>query len=258
MSATSAILTRTFSLIPKANGKARVYEELMERMLVFRDLENTFINMLTAALRNGRLDVSSFSGESKTHVKGAIYNELKLNEIYTSQPAPIQLKERMLRCAIQYPCFVVREWLVRTHYLSVIITHSPRHAVIFLQGNQLSHAAMKQLSQALSKDVFGNRVSLSCHYIQNMVGQARNLFLANSSLKSVLNTRIKEILSSSVVINSLVETVLHSFTRKQKKKRARLPPSEILSYFSKVYVFQVKRKSRWSQARGEKLRPQEV
>lgn len=252
MSSPSIILTRTFSLIPQAPGKTGAYKELMERMLAFRDLQNTYIEVLVTALRDGQLKIPDFSGESKAHVKGHIYNQLKLNEIYMSHPAAITLKERMLRCAIQYPYFTVREWLVRTHYLLVIlqelvglITHSPRHAVSFLKGDQPSHAVMKQLSQALSKNVFGTRVSLSYHYIQNLMGQARNLFLANSSLEAVLCARIKEILNNSEDIDSFTGKVLPSFTRKRNGKHVKLPASELLPYFSKRYVSQVKRKSSW-------------
>ena len=252
MNAQSNILTRTFSLIPYSSGKTYIYKAVRERMLVFRDLENIFIDILVATLQDGQLKIPDFSGESKAHVKGRIYNELKLNEIYTSHPATITLKERMLRCAIQYPYFTVREWLVRRHYLSEIlqklvelIRHSSRHAVRFSQGTHSSHAVMKRLSQALSEDVFGTRVSLSYHYIQNLMGQARNLFFANSSLESVLCARIKEILNNSAVIDSFTDTVLQSFTRKRKGTRVKLPASELLSYFCKRYMAQVKRKSSW-------------
>ena len=252
MSSSSIILTRTFSLIPHAPGKKGAYKELMERMLAFRDLQNTYIEVLVTALQNGQLKILDFSGESKSHVKGHIYNKLKLNEIYTSHPAVITLKERMLRCAIQYPYFAVREWLVRTHYLSVIlqelvglIAHSPRHAVSFLKGNQSSHAVMKQLLRALNENIFGTRVSLSYDYIQNLMGQARNLFLANSSLEAVLCARIKEVLNNSKDIDSFTGKVLSSFTWKRNEKRVRLPALEFLPYFSKIYVSQVKRKSSW-------------
>jgi len=260
MSPPSIILTRMFSLMPRAPGKTGVYKELMDRMLAFRDLQNTYIEVLVKALRDGQLKIPDFSGESKAHLKGHIYNELNLNEIYTSHPAVMTLKERMLRCAIQYPYFTVREWLVRVHYLSVIlqelvelIAHSPRHAVIFLKGDQPSHAVIKQLSRALSENVFGTRVSLSYHYIQNLIGQARNLFLANSSLEAVLCVRIKEILNNSADIDSFTGKVLPSFTRKRNGKCVKLPASELLPYFYKRYVSQVKRKSSWSAKYVEKL-----
>jgi len=259
MSTPSIILTRTFSLIPHAPGKTGAYKELMERMLAFRDLQNTYIEVLVTALRDGQLKILDFSGESKAHVKGHIYNELTLNEIYMSHPATITLKERMLRCAIQYPYFIVREWLVRTHYLMVIlqelvglIAHSSRHAVSFLKGDQPSHAIIKQLSQALSENIFGTRVSLSYDYIQNLMGQARNLFFANSSLEAVLCARIKEILNKSEDIDSFTGKVLPSFTQKRNGKRVKLPASELLPYFSKIYVSQVKRKSSWHAKNVEK------
>jgi IS605 OrfB family transposase len=238
--------------MPQASRKTGVYKDLMERMLAFRNLQNTYIKVLVTALQDGQLKIPDFSGESKAHVKGRIYNELNLNAIYLSHPAAITLKERMLRCAIHYPYFTVREWLVRSHYLSVIlqelvrlITHSPRLAVSFLKSNQPSHAIMKLLSRALSENVFGTRVSLSYDYIQNLMGQARNLFLANSSLEVLLCPRIKEILNNSAVIDSFTGNILRSFTRKRNGRRVKLPVPELLSYFSKIYVSQVKRKSSW-------------
>ena len=221
-------------------------------MIAFRTLENTYIDSLIGALQEGRLKVGDFSGESKSHIKGHIYNELKLNEIYTTHPAKVELKERMRRCATQYPYFAVREGLVRSHYLSIIFNHlsgqlksSPRQAARFLQGKNLSHARIKRLSSILDKDVFGTQVSLSFFYIQNLVGQARNLFLATSSLESALRTRIQELLTESEQIRNFIDLILSSFTRKRNGKKKALPAGEVLQYFFARYMAQVKRKSTW-------------
>lgn len=42
--------TRTFSLIPKSLDKKKIYKEIQNYLVKFRDLENIFVNTLVIAL----------------------------------------------------------------------------------------------------------------------------------------------------------------------------------------------------------------
>lgn len=252
MTTLTKTITRTVSLIPCASDKNDSYQVIKERMVAFRNLENTYIDVLLTSLKNGQLDLSDFSGESKAHVKRYMYNKLKLNEIYSTHPAKITLKERMLRCAIQYPYFAVREWLVRTHYLSVIIkefieliSSSPSHALRFLHGGIMSNSVMKRLSGVLGKNCFGKTSILSYFYITNLIGQVRNLFISSTRLEPILNARLTSVMENPMLVEEIIENALNSFTQKKKGKVEKIPNSELLEYFFKRYVTQVKRQSTW-------------
>lgn len=252
MSTRDKIITRTVSLHPSRPGKNRTYEYIKKAMLAFRKLENRYINVLMAALGDGRLQVSSFSGESKAHIKREIYNRLQLNEIYSSGESGLLLKERMRRCALQYPYFAVREWLVRRQYLSDIlevlievISESPRHCARFFHGGRLSYAVMKRISSALQTNCFGQYTPVQYFYIENLLGQVRNLFLNTSSLESVLSPRLDEISKDNALIERFIREILGSFTRKRKGKVKKIPPSELIAYFLTRYIAQVKRRSSW-------------
>ncbi len=253
MTSPTTTLTRTCSLIPREPDKKGIYQFIKERMLSFRVLENTYIDVLITSLKNGPLTKSDFSGESKAHVKRQVYNTLKLNEIYSTFPAKLKLKERMLRCAIQYPYFAVRKWLVRTHYLSVIIkeltgliSSSPRHAVRFLQGSSMAHSAMKRLSTATRKNCFGKTFQLSYLYITNLIGQVRNLFISSTRIEPILKARLIEILSNPALVEEVLESALSSFTRKKKGTLEKVPISDIFEHFFKRYLMRVKRQSTWN------------
>ena len=115
-----ATITRTFSLHPTISRKDQVYTQLKKHLLKFRDLENTYIAILIRALRNDQLELQDFSGESKAFIKSHIYNALNLNRVVAPSYKSYELKERMKRCAIQYPYFAVRQWLIRTHHLAAL------------------------------------------------------------------------------------------------------------------------------------------
>jgi len=118
---TEATITRIFSLHSDSSEKKEIQNQLKERMVKFRALENTYIHVLISSLNRGILSLDDFKGESKAFIKSHIYNRLELNKVVSDQFKRFELKERMKRCAIQYPYFAVRGWLQRNGYLSARI-----------------------------------------------------------------------------------------------------------------------------------------
>jgi hypothetical protein len=114
------IITRKFALLPSSSDKKRVYKQITDRMVKFRDVENVYVRKMVEALRSRALTLQDFAPESKAHVKKNIYDGQDLNTVSANQFKYLELKERMKRCAIQYPYQAVRNWLIRNENLAVL------------------------------------------------------------------------------------------------------------------------------------------
>lgn len=257
---TEATLTRTFSLHSNTPEKKDVHRQLKERMVKFRALENTFIHALLSSLNRGILTLDDFKGENKAFIKSHIYNRLELNTFVSDQFKRFELKERMKRCAIQYPYFAMRGWLQRNGYLSIILKElqeliqmEPQYAITFLRGRVFSRKVLKRLFKALKTDCFGNSTYLTYFYIENLIGQVRNLFLSMTQLEPVLKTRLNDIKNEVDVVRNFIEACLKDFKRKKKGKDVSIPVDELVEYFLKKYVMRVKRYSTWRAKRIDKV-----
>lgn len=103
-------ITRTFALLPDTYHKQQEYRKITERLIKFRALENTYVRILISALQNGQLTLQSFEKPSKQCIKSNIYDTLNLTNIRAEQFKKIVLKERLKRCAVQYPFQAVRNY----------------------------------------------------------------------------------------------------------------------------------------------------
>jgi hypothetical protein len=257
---TEATLTRTFSLHSNTPEKKEIHHQLKERMVKFRALENTFIRVLLSSLNRGVLSLDDFKGENKAFIKSHINNRLELNKVLSDQFKRFELKERMKRCAIQYPYFAMRGWLQRNGYLSIIlkelielIQKEPKLAATFLRGGVFSRKVLKHLFEALKTDCFGNSTYLTYFYTENLIGQVRNLFLSTTQLETVLLARLRDIKNEDDVVRSFIEVCLRDFKRKKKGKNISIPVNELADYFLKKYVMRVKRYSTWRAKRIDKV-----
>ena len=248
-----ATITRTFSLHPTHPQKGQVYTQLKEHLLKFRDLENTYISLLIRALRNGQLELQDFSGESKAFIKSHIYNALNLNRVVAPSFKSYEVKERMKRCAIQYPYFAVRQWLIRTHHLatlarvlSELFQKKKAHILTFLRGRSFSRTILNHMRGELQKDCFGNKTSLSYFFITNMIRQLKNLLISAELLEPHLKQRIRDISSNKALLQTFCTSCLNAFSRKKKGKTIRIPLSELIPYILTRYFAAVKRSSTWN------------
>jgi transposase len=253
----STTITRTFSLIPISANKKEIYKTLQNSLVKFRDLENIFIKRLIDTFHKGDLTIQDFSGTSTSHIKSKIYNHLELNTVKADQWKTLQLKERINRCAIQYPYHAVRNWLIRTENLSHILVelielfHSDRNLIAqFFKGKRIPKSVIGRLFEALARDSFGASQSLTYFHITNMIGQLRNIVLSETQLEPLLKDRLHEIREDPPLIERFLKTCLHSFTKKKNRKHIALMPHELPQYFLDLYF----RKIKWLSTRSAKKR----
>ena len=218
----SALITRKFALLPDTQEKKGIYRKIKNRLVKFRDLENTYVNMMCEKVKNGRLDVQAFSGTSIAHVKARIYDPLGLNKVVSTPYKHFELKERVKRCAIMHPYECVRNWIVRNEYLKVLTSElvnlfkSDKTMIsTFLGGRGFTRTHLKAFFDALKMDVFGNVTFISYFQISNLIGQIRNVILSQTELDDSLKRRIEFIASSEELINRFLEECLNGFTRKK-------------------------------------------
>ena len=207
----SKTITRKFALIPDTCQKWQAYKMITDRMVKFRDLENIYIQILIHGLNQGQVTLQDFAKTSKTSIKTNIYDKLQLTNVRSKQFKNLVLKERVRRCATQYPFHSVRNWLIRNNNLAQIISYlestfrSDEGLITsFLLGKGLPRAELKMIFTALSQDIFGQRQNLSYFLIDNMVGQIRNIFLENTSLEAVLKTRLDQISQDTFLIQKFL------------------------------------------------------
>jgi hypothetical protein len=248
-----ATISRTFSLHPAAHQRDHLYGQFKEYLIKFRDLENAYIALLMRALRSGRLKPRDFSGKSKGFIKAHIYTPLNLNQMVAPSYRSYELKERMKRCAIQYPYFAVRQWLIRTHHLeslarelSLLFQKRKAHIGTFLRGRPFSRAILKRFWAALQKDCFGKKTSLSYFFITNLVRQLKNRLLSMDLLEPCLKRRLNKVRGNKPLLRTYCLSCLNAFYRKKKGKKIMLSPSEVGPYLFKRYIAAVKRYSTWN------------
>ena len=244
------IITRKFALIPDTYLKRQEYKKITDRMVKFRDLENIHVHVLIRALRQGQLTLQNFERTSNSFIKGNIYDRLNLTGVRATQFKSLELKERMRRCATENPFHAVRNWLVRNYNLANLIAElesafstDSRLIFSFLLGKSLPKTMLKLLYNALGKDVFGNDQNFSYFYIDNMVGQVRNLFLEHASLETTLKTRLGQIRQDNSLIEKFLKALLIDFSYKKKSKKIKLQVSGLPEYFLNRYFISLKSKN---------------
>ncbi|GAH34306.1 unnamed protein product, partial [marine sediment metagenome] len=225
----SKTITRKFALIPDTYYKRQEYKKVTDRMVKFRDLENKYVQIIISALQNGQLTVQNFKSPSKQFIKSNIYDNLNLTNVRTNQFKNIELKERMRRCAVQYPFHAVRNWLIRNHNLSCIIGQLERSfrsnkdlVVSFLLGKGVPRGIKQTIFNSLNQNLFGNQQNISYFLIDNMVGQIRNIFLENASLNVVLKTRLGQVSKNSRPVQDFLKECIVDFSYKKKSKFIKL------------------------------------
>jgi hypothetical protein len=270
----SKTITRKFALIPDTYYKRQEYKKITNRMVKFRDLENKYIHILINALQNGQLTVQNFERPSKQFIKSNIYNNLSLTNVRADQFKNVELKERMKRCAVQYPFHAVRNYLIRNHNLSRIIAQlallfrSNKDLVVsFLLGKSVPREIKQSIFNSLTQNIFGNNQNLSYFLIDNMVGQIRNIFLENASLDAVLNERLGQVSKNTRPVQDFLKECIVDFSYKKKSKFIKLKIEELVEYFLNRYFISLKSKDirkvknafsksefkRYKQNRDEKL-----
>ena len=247
----SRVITRKFALLPEPFSNRRaIYQEVKDRMVKARDLQNIYLTLMKNSFLSGALPLTSFAIKSMAHVRKEIYDTLNLSQVLANEFKSVQLKERMKRSCIQYPYHALRNWIIRNENLKVLagaliqLFSAKRNLISrFLQGKTFSSGDMTILSRALQRDVFGNHQALSFFMISNMVGQLRNLFLSETRLSALLEHNLVQF-KESLIQRKLAQSVLQGFTRKKKGVTIPLKLDEIIPYFLDRYFVRIKKSTR--------------
>lgn len=245
----SKIITRKFALIPDTYYKRQEYKKITDRMVKFRALENKYIQIIIQALQNGQLTIQNFERATKQFIKSNIYDNLSLTNVRAEQFKNIELKERMRRCAVQYPFHAVRNYLIRNHNLSRIIAQLERSfrsnkdlVVSFLLGKGVPRGIKQTIFNSLNQNLFGDQQNLSYFLVDNMVGQIRNIFLENAPLDVVLNERLGQVNKNSRLVQDFLKECVVDFSYKKKSKFIKLRIEELPAYFLNRYFISLKSK----------------
>ena len=214
-------------------------------MVKFRDLENIYIQIFSKALQTGQLTPQNFAKPSPMFIKANVYDELKLNNVRANQFKNIELKERIRRCAVQYPFQAIRNWLIRNNNLSKIIDQLTRSfssdkslVKAFLLGKNLP--LQQTISNTLSQNLYGGNQNISYFLIDNMVGQIRNIFLENAGLETVLEARLHHVDKASQPAQKMLKEAILDFFYKKKARQVKLEIEELPAYFLNRYFISLK------------------
>jgi transposase len=210
----------------------------------------------------------------------AVYDRLDFSRVKSEQFQSFELKERAKQCAFYDAYLVMREWIKRVENLKIIIgelmdafKQDEALALSFLRGKRFSSKELNVIRQALSRDCFGNKQSLSVFFLNNFILQLRNLFLARNDLESKvlfsdislsnpLQALVRETFNSLRLDDPLLERAASSFTRTRKKKEVAIPAPNLPEYFINGYFRKIQwlstQKARQLRSLRKKLKKEEA
>lgn len=256
----ASTITQKFSLLPEALNsslKNKLYKEITDLLVKVRALKNRYVSLMVDDIKINSHD--SYKSTSMSKFRQAVYDRLDFSRVKSEQFQSFELKERAKQCAFYDAYLVVREWIKRVENLKIIIgklmdafKQDEALALSFLRGKRFGSKELNAIRQALSRDCFGNKQSLSVFFLNNFILQLRNLFLARNdfeskalfsdiSLSNPLQVLVIETFNSLRLDDPLLERVASSFTRTRKKKEAAIPTPNLPEYFINVYF----RKIQW-------------
>lgn len=233
------------------------YKEITDLLVKIRALKNEYVSRMVSDLSTTSIEFYSFT--SIARFRQAVYDRLNFSHVNSPQFQAFELKERAKQCAFYDAYFSFREWIKRVETLKVII---PRLSEVleknetlfeaFLSGTRLSSTQLKPFRNATEVDCFGERQNLTNFFLNNIIFQVRNVFLAendftrheiisNDDAISPFQANIEQEIDSLETNANFIERVLRGFRRTKKKKIVPVPPEALLEYFLNGYV----RKIQW-------------
>jgi len=242
-------ITRKFSLRPEINNvenSLEIIKGIRNQFLKFRDLENEFIEFAVQELRKDPSLIDQFQSESTVAYKGNFYDYFNFNLYKPNTYKNIEFKERVKRCAVFYPYYAFRNWLIKNENLKVIIDDLiqvfsnqkyRKHALIsFVGKGMLNKKYLKAMNSHLKRDIFGGAQLFSNEYLKNHVGHLRNLLVSNRALDGVLRQKIQKIMRNPQILEYFSHNILYGFKRKERKKEILIAPNDLAEYFVGMYI----------------------
>lgn len=255
---TAMTITRKFSLLPDTSDlslKNQSYKEMTDLFVKLQALKNEYVELMVEDVKANSFDSYTFTSMSK--FRQAVYDRLEFSLVSSPQVRSFELKERARQCAFYDAYLTVREWIKRTENLRILIDKliekfqtDEAFTISFLKGKRFRFSELKELKEALKKDCFDARQSLSTHFLNNHVLQLRNLFLARNDfeserlfsekiLKNPLQEHVRDTFTSLELDDLFVESVVDGFTRVKKRKevpvlQSELPEYMVMGFFRKV------------------------
>ena len=249
-------ITRKFSLRPQVKNikeELKIIDALRRQFIKFRNLENEFIEHAISELRKNHSLINQFRSDSQTAYKGDFYDYFRFNLYKPKTYRNVEFKERVKRCASFYPYYALRNWIIKNENLKIIIDDLVRvlsnqkymkHAFIsFMIKGTLGEAYLKIMNSHLRTDVFGNPQSFSYEFLKNNIAHMRNLLVSRCGLETILNHRLNNLMSDSLLLERFSHLILNGFTRKYKKKDILIRPNDLAEYFLDLFIRIVKSKT---------------
>lgn len=249
-------ITRKFSLRPQVKNikeELKIIDALRRQFIKFRNLENEFIEHAISELRKNHSLINQFRSDSQTAYKGDFYDYFRFNLYKPKTYRNVEFKERVKRCASFYPYYALRNWIIKNENLKIIIDDLVRvlsnqkymkHAFIsFMIKGTLGEAYLKIMNSHLRTDVFGNPQSFSYEFLKNNIAHLRNLLVSRCGLETILNHRLNNLMSDSLLLERFSHLILNGFTRKYKKKDILIRPNDLAEYFLDLFIRIVKSKT---------------
>jgi hypothetical protein len=253
----SYVITRKFSLVPKASNKERVLKNIQKAADKFVNVENCVVNHFAREISKNPSVKDLFSETGLSKVKGNFYNKYKdLFEESSKKVAPVDLtlSERARRCAHIYPYFTLRNWIIeRENIKKTIITlktlfsKDPRIFTYFIKNGTLKYESLKSFFEPLRTDVYGNFQNISSFQISNLLGQIRNILFSEEFQK---NKPDKKKIATSILANleisevdGIIDKCLNGFTRSEKGVDVVIGRNDLLSVMVSRFVRKIKRES---------------
>lgn len=196
----------------------------------------------------------SLPTDGKTRIRKYFYDHFSeptdlsknLSRFNTNYRKHDQFIERANQNALQYPFYAVRNWIIRNERLKTIAstligfltsqqqqnvhyrkqgidktvltsTYALEH---FLGGKPLHREFLKQFSDEMKHNIFGEYDNPSYEYISGHIGQLRNIILKKGTLETAVRTSINriitEITQNPTISAGLLEGLLNNYPDIQK------------------------------------------
>jgi len=247
-------LSRTFAIIPnyKENDgldKYLQYSKMTKIFAKFNAYKNMFTQWLIAFyLKDELANLEWFKSKS---VKGAgyIFNEFGLKNFKVNDYTNSKYKEynfklhtRLRRTAYYEAYISVRGWIKRRAYLREILrviiekfSSDDDFSIYFFSRVRFRYTDLFDFYPHISRDCFGVKSKVTVNYLNNMLGQIRNIFFQNFDF-TVADSHPFELFIEQVIDSfrgnedDFVSITATSFTKKEKGTIINIDQNDVFAH----------------------------
>lgn len=255
-------LSRAFAIIPEhiANDKLDKYlqySKVSKFFTKFNAYKNLYSQWLIKFYLDNQHNNLGYFESNSVQKAGYLYNEFKLSTFeapshYKSknQKNNFKLNKRLKRSAYYSAYISVREWIKRREYLREVINFlinkfncDTDFSIQFLSGKRFKYEEVKDVILGIDIDCYGEKSKITVNYLNNMIGQIRNIFFYNfdfanhdSCSLNFIETIIESLKSKNFQLSS---EIANSFTKKENKENVFINENELYSYILDLFFRRV-------------------